>query len=107
MSNYLKEEDKVFTEVERLLDRLDNNLEDLGNRLCSNRLDFTKREDGYVISTIKLYFTCETGIWYEDDKECSDIRIVEVYKTEEEAKNGHKKYANMTTKELEKIEWIG
>lgn len=79
----------------------------------NNRVELTKRKDGYVISTVKpwtmaWYGKYETGIWYEDEKgECGTIRIAEGYKTEEEAKEGHKKYVNIATEELEKIEWIG
>ena len=74
-----------------------------------NRIDLTKREDGYIVSTVKPTFMAwygkyETAIMLED-LDC--WRIAEGYETEEEARIGHEKYVNMSTDEIEKIKWIG
>ena len=74
-----------------------------------NRIDLTKREDGYIVSTVKPTFMAwygkyETAIMLED---LGYWRIAEGYETEEEARIGHKKYMNMSADEIEKIEWIG
>lgn len=58
-----------------------------------NRIDLTKREDGYIISTVKSYDyrygAYETAIMLEG-LDCWNI--VEGYETEEEAIKGHEKY---------------
>ena len=74
-----------------------------------NRIDLTKREDGYIVSTVKPTFMAwygkyETAITLEG-LDC--WRIAEGYETEEEARRGHEKYVNMSTDEIEEIEWIG
>ena len=73
-----------------------------------NRIDLTKREDGYIISTVKSYDNCygpyETAIMLEG-LDCWNI--AEGYETEEEARIGHEKYVNMSADEIEKIAWIG
>ena len=74
-----------------------------------NRIDLTKREDGYIVSTVKATFMAwygkyETAIGLEGDSGC---RIAEGYETEEEARVGHEKYVAMSEKEINKIEWIG
>lgn len=73
-----------------------------------NRIRLNKREDGYIISTVKSYDNCygayETAIMLEG-LDC--WRIAEGYETEEEARIGHEKYVNMSTDEIEKIAWIG
>lgn len=74
-----------------------------------DRIDLTKREDGYIVSTVKPMFMAwfgkyETAIMLEG-LDC--WRIAEGDETEEEAKVGHEKYVNMSTDEIKKIEWIG
>ena len=74
-----------------------------------NRIDLTKRKDGYVISTVEPMFMAwngkyETGIMLEEGFEW---RIAEGYETEEEARIGHEKYVAMSEEEINKIEWIG
>ena len=74
-----------------------------------NRIDLTKREDGFIVSTVKSTFMVwhgkyETAIMLED-LDC--WRIAEGYETEEEARIGHEKYVNMSADEIEKIDWIG
>ena len=73
-----------------------------------NRIRLTKREDGYIISTVKSYDNCygtyETAIMLEG---LDYWNIVEGYETEEEAIKGHAKYEAMTEEEINKIEWIG
>ena len=74
-----------------------------------NRIDLTKREDGYIVSTVKPPFMAwygkyETAIMLEGNFEW---RIAEGYETEEEARIGHEKYVHMSTDEIEKIAWIG
>ena len=73
-----------------------------------NRIDLTKREDGYIISTVKSYDyrygAYETAMMLEG-LDC--WRIAEGYSTEEEAIKGHEKYVNMSADEIEKIAWIG
>ena len=75
---------------------------------ASNRIRLTKREDGYIISTVKSYDkwygAYETAIMLEGLDYWS---IAEGYKTEEEAIKGHEKYAAMSEEEINKIEWIG
>ena len=68
----------------------------------------TKRSDGYIISTVKPYALAWYGR-YETTlvKSKDDIRIIEGYSTKEEAIKGHEKYCNMTTEELEGLEFIG
>ena len=73
-----------------------------------NRIDLTKREDGYIVSTIEPPFMAwygkyETAIVFDGSFEW---RIAEGYETEEEARIGHEKYVNMSTDEIEKIAWI-
>lgn len=74
-----------------------------------NRIDLTKREDGYIVSTVKPMFMAwfgkyETAIMLEG---LDYWRIAEGYETAEEARIGHEKYVNMSTDEIEKIAWIG
>ena len=74
-----------------------------------NRIDLTKRKDGYVISTVEPMFMAwygkyETAISLEEGFEW---RIAEGYETEEEARIGHEKYVNMSADEIGKIAWIG
>ena len=74
-----------------------------------NRIDLTKRKDGYVISTVEPIFMAwngkyETGIMLEGSFQW---RIAEGYETEEEARIGHEKYVNMSADEIGKIAWIG
>ena len=74
-----------------------------------NRIDLTKREDGYIVSTVKPMFMAwygkyETAVMINEDL---GWRIAEGYETEEEARRGHEKYVNMSTDEIGKIEWIG
>ena len=73
-----------------------------------NRIRLTKREDGYIISTIKSYDNCygtyETAIMLEG---LDRWNIAEGYSTEEEAIKGHEKYVAMSEEEINKIEWIG
>lgn len=74
-----------------------------------NRIGLTKREDGYIISTVEPPFMAwygkyETAIGLEGG---FNWRIVEGYKTEEEARIGHEKYVNMSADEIERIVWIG
>ena len=74
-----------------------------------NRIDLTKRKDGYVISTVEPMFMpwygkYETAIGLEGG---SGWRIAEGYETEEEARIGHEKYVNMSADEIERIVWIG
>lgn len=75
--------------------------------LNKRRLKLSKREDGYIISTVKSfdnwYGEYETAICYRTD----NWRIAEGYKTEEEAIKGHEKYLKMTAKEIERLEFIG
>lgn len=73
-----------------------------------NRIRLTKREDGYIISTVKSYDNWhgayETAIMLEG---LDYWNIAEGYGTEEEAIKGHEKYATMSEEEINKIEWIG
>ena len=74
-----------------------------------NRIDLTKREDGYIVSTIEPPFMAwygkyETAIMLDEDL---GWRIAEGYETEEEARIGHEKYVNMSTDEIGRILWIG
>jgi hypothetical protein len=74
-----------------------------------NRLAYTKREDGYVISTVKPAKIIAWYGKYETAIGCVglfDWRIAEGYATEAEARAGHEKYANMSVEEIKKIEWI-
>lgn len=74
-----------------------------------NRIDLTKRKDGYVISTVKPWFMTWYGN-YETAIACEgkfEWRIAEGYETEEEARIGHEKYVNMSADEIERIAWIG
>ena len=71
-----------------------------------NRIDLTKREDGYIVSTVKATFMAwygkyETAIMLEGDFEWRII--AEGYETEEEARIGHEKYVNMSTDEIGRI----
>lgn len=72
----------------------------------------TKRSDGYIISTIEPYALAwygkfETALITNHGKENQLISILEGYGTREEAVKGHEKYCNMTTEELERLEFIG
>ena len=74
-----------------------------------NRIDLTKRKDGYIISTVEPIFMAwygkyETAIGLEGG---SGWRIAEGYETEEEAIKGHEKYVAMSEEEINKIEWVG
>ena len=74
-----------------------------------NRIGLTKREDGYIVSTVEPPFMAwygkyETAIGLEGG---SEWRIAEGYETEEEARVGHEKYVNMSADEIGKIAWIG
>ena len=74
-----------------------------------NRIDLTKRKDGYIISTVEPMFMAwygkyETAIRLEGG---FGLRIAEGYETEEEARIGHEKYVNMSADEIGKIAWIG
>ena len=74
-----------------------------------NRIDLTKRKDGYVISTVEPMFMAwygkyETAIRLEGG---FGWRIAEGYETEEEARIGHEKYVNMSADEIGKIVRIG
>lgn len=82
-------------------------LEELETNICGS-VRRTKRSDGYIISTVKPYAFAWYGK-YETAlvKSRDDIRIIEGYNTKEEAIKGHEKYCNMTTKELERLEFIG
>ena len=74
-----------------------------------NRIDLTKREDEYIVSTVKSMFMAwygkyETAVMIDEDL---GWRIAEGYETKEEARKGHEKYVNMSTDEIEDIDWIG
>lgn len=74
-----------------------------------NRIGYTMREDGYIISTIEPSFMAwygkyETAIAVDGE---FDWRVVEGYETEEEALEGHKKYVSMTEEEINHVKWIG
>ena len=74
-----------------------------------NRIGLTKREDGYIVSTIEPSFMAwygkyETAIRLEGG---FNWRIAEGYETEAEARIGHQKYVNMSVDDIEKIEWVG
>ena len=75
---------------------------------ASNRIRLTKREDGYIISTVKSYDnwygTYETAIMLEG---LDYWKTAEGYKTKEEAIKGHEKYVAMSEEEINRIEWIG
>lgn len=67
-----------------------------------------EREDGNIISTVRpwcmaWYGNYETAII----KPSGEIRILEGYDTAKEAFEGHKKYCNMSTEELENFKYIG
>ena len=67
-----------------------------------------KREDRNIISTVKpwflpIYGNYETAIIKPD----GEVRILEGYDTAKEAFEGHKKYCNMSTEELENFRYIG
>ena len=73
------------------------------------RIDLTKREDGYIVSTIEPPFMAwygkyETAIRLEGG---FNWRIAEGYETEEEARIGHEKYVNMRVDDIERIAWVG
>ena len=74
-----------------------------------NRIDLTKREDGYIVSTVKPTFMAwygkyETAIMLKGG---FNWRIAEGYETEEEARKGHEKYVNMSVDDIERIAWSG
>ena len=75
---------------------------------ASNRIRLTKREDGYIISTVKSYDNWygfyETAIMLEGLDYWS---IAEGYKTKEEAIKGHEKYVAMSEEEICRIKYIG
>ena len=50
------------------------------------------------------YGKYETAVMIDEDL---GWRIAEGYETEEEARKGHEKYVNMSTDEIEDIDWIG
>lgn len=76
--------------------------------LNSNRVRLTKREDGYIVSTVKsydnMYGAYETAIMLE---EFGRWDVVEGYETKEEAIKGHEKYVAMSEEEISRIECIG
>jgi hypothetical protein len=73
-----------------------------------NRLKYTKRKDGFIVSTIisldNRYGRYETAIRLEG---LEHWKIAEGYNTEEEAIKGHEKYSNMREEEINKINYIG
>lgn len=73
-----------------------------------NRLKYTKREDGFIVSTISSldnwYGKYETAVMLEG---LDQWRIAEGYNTEEEALKGHEKYCNMSKEEINSINYIG
>ena len=74
-----------------------------------NRIGLTKREDGYIVSTVEPPFMAwygkyETAIRLEGG---FNWRIAEGYETEEEARIGHEKYVNMNVDDIERIAWVG
>ena len=75
---------------------------------ASNRIRLTKREDGYIISTVKSYDNWygayETAIMLEG---LDYWNIAEGYETKEEAIKGHKKYVAMSEEEICRIKYIG
>ena len=75
---------------------------------ASNRIRLTIWEDGYIISTVKIYDNWygayETAIAL---KGLDHWKIAEGYETEEEAIKGHEKYVAMSEEEINRIEWIG
>ena len=75
---------------------------------ASNRLRLTKREDGYIISTVKSYDNWygfyETAIMLEG---LDYWNIAEGYETKEEAMKGHEKYVAMSEEEICRIKYIG
>lgn len=76
--------------------------------LNSNRVRLTKREDGYIVSTVKsydnMYGAYETAIMLE---EFGRWDVVEGYETKEEAIKGHEKYVAISEEEICRIECIG
>lgn len=64
------------------------------------RLRLTERADGVTISTIK--FGCRNNYETAIDLYGSWIRV-EGYTTEKAAKEGHKKYENMSREEIKQI----
>ena len=72
------------------------------------RLRLTKREDGYIISTVKSYDNWygfyETAIMLEG---LDYWKIAEGYSTEKEAIKGHEKYVAMSEEEICRIKYIG
>ena len=67
-----------------------------------------KRDDGNIIRTVTpwcmaWYGRHETAVIKPD----GEIRILEGYDTKKEALEGHKKYCNMSTEELENFRYIG
>ena len=75
---------------------------------ASNRIRLTKREDGYIISTVKSYDNWygayETAIML---KGLDYWNIVEGYETKEEAIKGHEEYVTMSEEEICRIKYIG
>ena len=75
---------------------------------ASNRIRLTKREDGYIISTVKSYDNWygayETAIMLEG---LDYWEIAEGCKTKEEAIKGHEKYVAMSEEEICRIKYIG
>lgn len=80
-----------------------------------NRIGFTVRKDGFIVSTIRSldnwYGKYETAIthkeYFSEWQDSYVWRIAEGYKTRKEAIKGHKKYVNMTADEINNIEFIG
>ena len=67
-----------------------------------------ERNDGCIISTVRpwfmpIYGNYETAIIKPD----GEVRILEGYDTAKEAFEGHEKYCNMSTEELENFRYIG
>ena len=72
------------------------------------RIGYTKREDGYIVSTVKSYDNrygaYETAIMLEG---LDYWNIAEGYSTEEEAIKGHEKYVAMSEEEIGEVISIG
>ena len=67
----------------------------------------TERKDGVVISTVRPYFMA----WYGNYETAisidgNDWRILEGYETEQQAREGHSKYENMSKQELLNFDYM-
>lgn len=71
-----------------------------------NRLKYTKRDDGYIISTISSfdnwYGPYETAIRTEG----SNWKVAEGYENAEDALKGHEKYCAMSEEYINKIKYV-